>query len=60
MKSSALLQSCTVQATDRAAQRDQALARWDGEGGSGPDGPQEGWGHGTPATAKAITTGEHS
>ncbi|CAN5580669.1 hypothetical protein BH11PSE7_BH11PSE7_35150 [soil metagenome] len=27
----------------RAAQRRKALARWDEEGGAGPDGPQEGW-----------------
>jgi hypothetical protein len=27
----------------RAQQRRKALARWDEEGGAGPDGPQEGW-----------------
>jgi hypothetical protein len=27
----------------RAEQRRKALARWDEEGGAGPDGPQEGW-----------------
>ncbi|MBC7377718.1 MAG: hypothetical protein H7346_09865 [Burkholderiaceae bacterium] len=27
----------------RAQQLCKALARWDEEGGAGPDGPQEGW-----------------
>ena len=27
----------------RAEQRRKALARWDNEGGAGPEGPQEGW-----------------
>lgn len=28
---------------DEWLQRRKALSRWDGEGGAGPDGPQEGW-----------------
>lgn len=58
MKTSALLYPRTAPATDRAVQREKALARWDGEGGAGPDGPQEGWGSGAPATPKTITKGE--
>ncbi len=28
---------------ERALQSRRALSRWDGEGGAGPGGPQEGW-----------------
>ncbi len=59
IQKSAMLQLRTATSATRSQLRDSALARWDGEGGAGPGGPdwlQSGPAQGRVATNRGETT----